>query len=236
MANASTNGMARAVGYVRVSTEEQAQLGVSLEAQERAVRCYCEMRGLELVELIRDEGVSAGKPLASRTGGERVLAAIRRREASAVVAWKLDRLFRDCGDCLAVTRDWDRRNVSLHLVDLGGQAVDTASAMGRFFLTVMAGAAELERNQIRERTSAAMRHKADLGEYTGGEAPYGYRVEGDRVAVDASEQTVIALASELRAAGLSYRRIAAELAARGLAPRRGGAWHPQTVANLLRAA
>ncbi len=236
MKSATTNGTVRAIAYIRVSTEEQVQLGVSLDAQERAVRCYCEMRGLELVEVIRDEGVSAGKPLATRAGGERVLSAVRRREASAVVAWKLDRLFRDCGDCLAVTRDWDKRSVSLHLVDLGGQAVDTASAMGRFFLTVMAGAAELERNQIRERTSAAMRHKADLGEYIGGEAPYGYRVAGKLLAEDAAEQMVVALAAELRAAGLSYRRIAAELAARGLTPRRGGAWHPQTVANLLPAA
>ena len=59
------------------------------------------------------------------------------------VQTKLDRLFRNCQDCLQVTALWDRLGISLHLIDLGGQAIDTSSAMGRFFLTVMGGAAEI---------------------------------------------------------------------------------------------
>jgi DNA invertase Pin-like site-specific DNA recombinase len=149
-----------AIGYVRVSTEEQARDGISLDQQTQAVRAYARMRGLELADVIADEGISAGKSLSARPGGAAILVAVRRQDAGAVVAYKLDRLFRDCADCLTVTRTWDGLGAPLHLVDLGGQAVDTSSAMGRFFLTVMAGAAELEHNQIRERTSAAMRHKA----------------------------------------------------------------------------
>jgi len=140
----------RAVAYVRVSTEEQATEGISLEAQNHRVRAYCELRGLELVDIITDAGVSAGKPLARRDGGARLLHLIRRGEAVAVVAFKLDRLFRNCADCLTVTATWDRSGVALHLIDLGGQAVDTSTAMGRFFLTVMAGAAEMERGLVAE--------------------------------------------------------------------------------------
>ena len=173
--------MPAAVAYLRVSTEEQATEGVSLGAQEAKLRAYCAMRGLELAELVVDPGVSAGKPLASRPGGERLLALVRSRRVRHVVAFKLDRLFRDCANCLDVTRAWDRAGVSLHLVDLGGQAVDTSSAMGRFFLTVMAGAAELERNQVAERTRFAMRHKHDRGEFNGGQPRYGYRVADDGV-------------------------------------------------------
>jgi DNA invertase Pin-like site-specific DNA recombinase len=121
---------------------------VSLEAQESAMRAYCRMRGLEIVEMVRDGGVSAGKPLADREGGKRVLKLVHNHKVKGVIAWKLDRLFRDCSDCLLVTRRWDKQGVSLHLIDLGGQAVDTSSAMGRFFLTVIAGVAELERNQM----------------------------------------------------------------------------------------
>lgn len=237
MARSEASGT-KAIGYVRVSTEEQAREGVSLAAQERAVRAYCDLRGLDLLEVVVDEGVSAGKPLASRRGGVRVLEAVRRREVGAVVAFKLDRLFRDCGDCLAVTKAWDRVGAALHLIDLGGQAVDTSSAMGRFFLTVMAGAAELERNQIRERTAAAMAHKAGRGEYTGGEVPYGFRLAEDGVSLveDPAEQEVLALARALRAEGLSLRAIAGHLERRGFVARSGKAkWHPQTVANLVAA-
>ena len=224
----------QAVGYIRVSTEEQATEGVSLEAQELALRAYAAMRGFELVELVRDEGVSAGKALAAREGGRRVLELVRGRKVAAVIGWKLDRLFRDCADCLTVTKDWDRRSVSLHLVDLGGQAVDTSSAMGRFFLTVMAGAAELERNQVRDRTAAAMQHKAHKGEHTGGRVPYGYQLEGERLVEDAAEQAVLAVAMAAHAEGLSLRAIGRRLAEHGFTPRTGKSWHASTVRQIVK--
>ncbi|MCA9000544.1 MAG: recombinase family protein [Planctomycetes bacterium] len=222
-----------AVAYLRVSTTEQADEGVSLEAQEAALRAYCTMRGLELVEVITDPGVSAGKPLAAREGGRRVLDLVRTGKAGAVVAYKLDRLFRDCADCLTVTATWDRTNVALHLVDLGGQAVDTSTAMGRFFLTVMAGAAELERNVIRERTAMAMSHKRTRREYCGGEAPYGWRIDGAHLVPHDAEQTVMRCARELREAGLSLRKIGVELEVRGMLPRCGRKWHAVTVRSLV---
>lgn len=77
------------------------------------------MRGLELFEVIIDAGVSAGKPLAAREGGRRVLELVRARKVNAVVALKLDRLFRNCADCLTVISGWDKAAVALHLVDLG---------------------------------------------------------------------------------------------------------------------
>ena len=70
---------------------------------------------------------------------------------TAVVAAKLDRLFRDAADCLNMSRRWDDAEVGLHLIDMG---IDTRSAMGRAFLTMAAGFAELERNLIGERTKA----------------------------------------------------------------------------------
>lgn len=226
-----------AIAYVRVSTDEQANEGVSLEAQEARIRAYCQMRGLELVDVIVDVGVSAGKPLESRDGGKRVLDAIRSRKAHAVVALKLDRLFRNCADCLMVVESWDKAGIALHLVDLGGQAVDTSSAMGRFFLTVMAGAAELERNQIRERTSLAMQHKKAQGERVGNIA-YGFRLADDGVSLvkDEAEQAVIARIQEARARGLSLRAIVAELERAGVVNRAGNPVALKQVVRILEAA
>jgi len=227
--------MTRTAAYLRVSTEEQANEGLSLRAQEARLRAYCAMRDLDLVELIADPGVSAGRPLDRRDGGRRLLELVRRRQVGVVVAYKLDRLFRDCADCLTVTRAWDNTGIALHLIDLGGQAVDTTSAMGRFFLTVMAAAAELELNQIRERTAAAMALKRDRGEYTGGEPPYGWRVAEDGVALRPhfEEQQAISTGRTLRATGLSLRKVGAELEGLGILPRSGRGWHAKTVRGLL---
>ena len=69
----------RVVGYVRVSTSDQAQSGLGVDAQRRAIVAYCEMRGLELVDIYEDNGVSASKPLGDREAGEALLTALRAR-------------------------------------------------------------------------------------------------------------------------------------------------------------
>lgn len=227
----------RVAVYVRVSTEEQARGGVSLEAQEATARAYLAMRGLELAELVVDAGVSAGAPLATRPGGARVLELVRSGAVAGVVACKLDRLFRDCGDCLAVTAAWDKAGAALHLVDMGGQTVDTSTAMGRFFLTVMAGAAELERGMVRERTVAAMAHVKAQGRRVGG-VPYGFRLaaDGRTLEVDEGEAAVVAAVRELLAAGLSLRKVSAELEARGFLSRTGKPFAAQQVARMAEVA
>ena len=224
----------RAVGYVRVSTEEQVDVGLSLEAQKAALSAYATMRGLELVELIEERGVSAGKAMAVRPGGARLIDAVDRGRVSSVIAVKLDRLFRDAQDCLAVTRAWERKGVALHLVDLGGQAVDTSTAMGQFFLLIMSGVAEMERGLIRERTKAALRHKRALGEKTGGTQPFGYRVgaDGKHLIADEAEQALMKRARELRGKGWTLAAIADQLNADRV-PSRGKRWYPASVTRLI---
>lgn len=225
----------KAIGYVRVSTEEQANEGISLEAQESAVRAYATMRGFELVEVIRDAGVSGAKALSARRGGAAVLEAVGHGRAQAVIAYKLDRLFRDAADCLEVTKAWDRREVALHLIDLGGQAIDTSTAMGRFFLTVIAGAAEMERNLIAERTSTAMAHLKGQGKRVGSE-PYGFRAgAGGVLEPEPYEQGIVAQARAWRSQGASLRDVRDRLEAGGYRPR-GRAWHLTTVSRMLKAA
>ncbi|MCB9558119.1 MAG: recombinase family protein [Deltaproteobacteria bacterium] len=228
-----------AVGYIRVSTEEQATGGVSLAAQREAVTAYCRMRGITLAALVEDAGVSAAKPLAQRDGGQRVLDLVQQGEVASVIAWKLDRLFRDASDCLTVTRRWDKADVALHLIDLGGQTLDTSTAMGRFFLTVMAGAAELERNLVGERTSAALAQLKSQGVKLGG-AALGWQREGSQdqqgrriVAAVHEEQQTIKRILDLRALGASLREIAATLTHEGYKTKRGGRWHASTVRAVL---
>lgn len=228
-----------AICYVRVSTDEQATHGVSLASQDAAVRAYCALRGFSVARVIVDAGVSAGIPLAERPGGAELLAALRGRTAAAprhVVCVKLDRAFRSVVDCLQVTQEWERRGVALHLTDLGGQAVDTSSAMGRFMLTVLAGAAELERNMIGERTSAALQHKRTRGEYTGGRVPYGFTLDAAGALQPCPEErAIIDAARTLRASGLSLRAISAALAERGMLSRTGNPFHVEVMQHMVAA-
>ena len=135
----------KAIGYIRCSTQEQADSGLGLDVQAERIKAYVAMRGSELVDLVTDAGVSGGKPLAKREGGQRLLESIRKKKAKAVVMLKLDRMFRNASDCLSTVEKWERSGIALHVVDLGGNAIDTTSAAGRFMLVILAGAAEMER-------------------------------------------------------------------------------------------
>jgi site-specific DNA recombinase len=228
-----------AIGYVRVSTQEQADHGISLDAQEARIRAYATMRDLDLVAVVMDAGVSAGKyTLEEREGGQRVLAEVHRGEVRHVIALKLDRLFRNTIDCLTTVQAWDKAGVSLHLVDMGGASLDTASAMGRMFLTMAAGFAEMERNLTAERTAAALARKREKGEKTGGSVPFGYTVQAGadgtrRLVPEPQEQAALTLMQSLHSQGYSLRAIVAELDHRGMPAKDGGRWHPKSVARIL---
>lgn len=224
--------MEKAVCYVRVSTEEQAKEGVSLDAQEEKLRAYCSLAGLEIVEFIREEGVSASKPLGTRPGGSRLVETLTRKKASHVVALKLDRLFRDAVDALSKSREWDLAGVALHLVDMGGQTINTRSAMGRFFLSTMASFAELERNLIAERTSTALAHKKNNGEAYG-PTPLGYVREGDLLEREEEELSLVADIKARKEAGWSLRKIAGWLNGTGAPTKQGGRWYASTVRYVL---
>ena len=104
--------MKDAISYIRVSSEEQADSGLGLEAQRQRIAAYCTMKGLHLAEIFEDAGISAGKPLASRPAGNKLLAATKKGKAVVVVA-KLDRMFRSVADAANVIADFDKKGIQL---------------------------------------------------------------------------------------------------------------------------
>lgn len=201
-----------AIIYTRVSTIEQVREGISLAAQLEQAQHYAAFKKFEVIHHIWDRGVSGSIPLGERPGGRLLLDMVRLLEVRAVIAFKLDRVFRDAADCLSVTKQWDKSGVNLHLVDIGGQPVDTSTAMGRFFLTVMAGVAEMERGLMIERTKAALTQLQAEGKRTGS-IPYGYVLgeDGKSLLDNPEEQKVIQAAVHLRRKGMSYYAIAKHL-------------------------
>src|SRR5438093_2599659 len=178
----------KTIGYVRVSTEKQADFGVSLEAQTAKIRAMAVVQGAELVDVLIDAGESA-KSL-HRPGMARLLALVDARAIDTVIIAKLDRLTRSVADLAELLKRFERRGVSLVSV---ADSLDTRSAAGRLVLDIMVSVSQWEREAIGERTRDAMRHKRANGERVGNIA-YGYCVAADGVQLEADphEQTILA--------------------------------------------
>jgi DNA invertase Pin-like site-specific DNA recombinase len=164
---------------------------------------------------------------------------LARGEAQAIIITKLDRGFRSASDCLVNVEAWETGGVALHILNLGGQTIDTSTPTGKFFITIMAGAAELERNLIRERCNDGRKTRRAQGQRIG-EIPFGYSLadDGKTLVASGEEQEAITLAVKLRAEGHSAASIARELNRRGIPTKKGsGSWtHVQVIRLLRRAA
>ncbi len=224
--------MSRTVAYIRVSTDKQAEHGVSLDAQRAKVEAYASLYDLEIVAVLVDAGISA-KTL-NRPALSEALAMLDGGSADALLVVKLDRLTRSVKDLGVLVERYFARSNGPALMSVSEQ-IDTRSAAGRLVLNVLASVAQWEREATGERTSAALAHKKACGEYTGGRVPYGWTVGADGVTLDEckAEQAVIHEARELRAAGLSLRAVAARLEAAGHRTRKGGSWAPTQIKRLV---
>ena len=222
----------RVVGYLRVSTEDQARDGVSVDAQRAKIEGYAALYDLELVEIIVDAGESA-KSL-NRPGLDRSLASLRTGNAEGLLIAKLDRLSRSVADWNDLIDAYFGEKAGKQLFSVA-DSIDTRTAAGRLVLNVLMSVAQWERETIGERTKDALAHKRRNGERVG-KVPFGYDLaeDGRTLVANAAEQAVVNLIRELRASGQSYRKIAAELTRQGIRTKQGNRrWTHTAVARLI---
>ena len=221
----------RVILYSRVSTSEQAESGLSMEAQARKLKAYAGLHELHVVAIIEDAGESA-KSL-SRPGIQRAMAMMRNGEADGIVIAKLDRLTRSIRDLQALLDEFfaGDRGKTLHSVQ---DSIDTSSATGRMVISFLALISQWERETCAERTSEALRAKALRGERLG--APrFGYAVDDGQLAEDVEQLSAVDLIKQLRTGGMTYRAIAGELTARGIRTKRGNPiWQPTSVRSICK--
>jgi site-specific DNA recombinase len=220
----------QAIGYVRVSTDRQAEQGVSLEAQEAKIRAMATVQGSDLMDVIVDGGESA-KSL-NRPGLQRLLGLVNAGKVEAVIVAKLDRLTRSVKDLCGLLELFEKRKVALISV---AESLDTGSAAGRLVITIMGAVSQWEREAIGERTRDALRHKRGNGERVGN-IEYGYRLAADRLHLepDPAEQAALAAIRKLRADGLSLRAVAVALNHSGHRTRRGTSWRLESVVRAIK--
>ena len=218
--------------YVRVSTEEQATTGASLEAQERACRARLESEGLSLADIYRDAGFSA-KSL-KRPELIRLLADAEGNRLGGIIVWKLDRFSRTVTDFLGAIERLTQLDVGLISVQ---ERLDTSGPAGRFTITMLMGLAQLEREQTSERVKSIIRYKRSLGEFTGGAVPPGLRSVGPAghriLEVDPVHGEAVKSCWSKVIGGATLLQVASHLQAAGVATLRGKRWSKSHVSRLL---
>ena len=218
-----------AVGYVRVSTETQAEQGVSLADQEAKIRAWAEARGLEVMA-VHTDALSGAR--ADRPGLEAALAATCESGGVLVVA-SLSRLGRSLAGILAVAERLRDRGADFASI---AEEFNTATPGGRLVYRIFGVLGEFEREQIADRITSALRHLKAQGKRTGG-VPFGFDLHADQETLvpNRSEERAIALMIEMKAAGATLRAIAEELQRRRIKTKKGRtAWAPKVVADVLR--
>ena len=222
-------------GYIRVSSSTQAESGLSLQDQRRAIASR--QNSVESVEIFEDAAVSASKyNLRDREAGKRLDKCLKRRDT--VVITKLDRGFRNTLDCIQTLDAWETRGVTVILLDLG---VDTSTPAGKLMVSVFAAFAQFEASRIGERTKCAKASMRANGKSTNGVRRLGYAIVDGLLAPHPIERAIASRVREMRAEGLWWRQISERLNEDGV-ERPGGfrqtlkGWNAQAVSRLYTAA
>ena len=222
----------RALAYIRVSTDGQAQDGISLDAQRARIKAYCECQDYELVGVFADAGLS-GSTL-DRPQLQEALALLRQKRADVLVVLKLDRLSRSTRHILDLADRCQREGWAL--VSLS-ENLDTSSAAGRFVLTVLGSLAQLEREQTVERTKLAMRHLRNTHKRVG-EIRFGYSLADDGKSLipnDAEQATITKLVLLRQRKRLGFQIVANLFNALHIKTKYGGRWHARVLRNIYNA-
>lgn len=227
----------RVIAYIRVSTESQADGGVSLEAQREQLEAYAKGTRLQLVDIVEDAGRSA-KTL-KRPGLQLALERLKNGEADGLLVVKLDRLTRSVRDLATLIDGYFSESAGFSLL-AAEDSIDTRSAAGRLVLNVLTSVGQWEREACAERTSTALQHLKRQGVRLGA-LPIGQSHSSERDAdgrclmvQNTGELQAVNRIRELRSKGDTLQGIADTLTSEGHRTKRGGQrWYPSTVRNVL---
>jgi len=219
----------KAVGYIRVSTEEQVREGISLEVQEDKVKKYADLHNLRLTEIIRDEGRS-GKDL-EREGIQKIITLCKDRSVDHLIVYKMDRLTRRTLDLLTLVEEVFKPNkVQFHSIT---ERVDTSTAQGKFFLTIIGAMSQMERDLIAERTKEALQYKKNKFQAYS-PTPLGFDREDGHIASNQKELKIVTLMKKLKRKGLSYQAIINKLNEKDVPTKNKKSWSKSTIWGILR--
>jgi DNA invertase Pin-like site-specific DNA recombinase len=233
------------VGYLRVSTDRQAEEGLGLEVQEEAIRSWAVAEGHQVVAWTRDEGVSGSLGVGDRPGLGEALDAVQAGNAeeapegapTGLVVYRLDRLARDLilqEYLLAEVRNAGGETFSTSGAEGDYMADDPGDPSRKLIRQILGAVGEYERAMISLRLSSGRRVKRDKGGFAFGSPPFGLRAQDRELVEDPAEQRALARIRELHGEGKSLRGIASILNTEGIhKPKRAARWNPQSLKRIL---
>ncbi|MGD1060051.1 MAG: recombinase family protein [Methanomassiliicoccales archaeon] len=219
--------MPRVAIYTRVSTEDQARDGFSLEAQRERLLAYCEAQGWDLAEMYEDDGHSGRNTC--RPAYHRMLE--ERDRWDVILVMKMDRIHRNSKNFMIMMEDlekWGKKFTSMN------ESLDTSTAVGRFVVDIIQRIAQLESEQIGERTYMGMRQKAESGlGLTGFNIPYGYHFEKGKLVQSPEEAIVVRIVFDSYLQGKTMEWIAWDLNRSDVRTKMCGQWSKWSVSRML---
>jgi len=218
-----------AVGYGRRGPGEQDDPSLTIAAQREAIEAYARFRGFELQEFFSDAAVSGAVPIEARRGGVALTKWLERPHPGGVVllASRLERLFASATECVAYLGPWEQSGITLHVLDLGGAAVDLASPVGPLVRAVLSAAKDMEREQQQRPSLVGLRKPA-------GKPRLGEKVVRGFVVPDPDERFAVERIRALASEGKSLRLIAEALDQEGIpTKRRAKGWSKEAIRLIL---
>ncbi len=217
----------RAALYTRVSTEEQANVGFSLDAQMKKLEFFCKSQGWTIAEKYREEGHS-GRNI-NRPEYKRMMSEIDSWDVLLVL--KMDRIHRSSENFTRMMKDLKKSGKDFCSMM---EQFDTTTANGRFVMDLIQRIAQLESEQIGERVKYGMKQKAKTGDgLMGFGQPYGYDYVNGELRVNENETTVVSSIYDMYNNGMSMQKIADSLNSDNIPAKKGGLWKRQSVCNIL---
>lgn len=216
--------------YIRVSTEDQAREGYSIQAQRNKLEAYCVSQGWDIVGLYVDDGYSA-KDL-ERPEMKRMLKHIEQGLIDCVLVYRLDRLTRSVLDLYKLLEIFERHNCKFKSAT---EVYDTTTAMGRMFITIVAAMAQWERENLAERVRMGMQEKARQGKWAVSTAPFGYDIDRatDTLVINQQEAVTVRKIYDMYLSGTGMNKIALSLNNQGILTKSGAAWTSNKVKYIL---
>jgi site-specific DNA recombinase len=220
--------MKKAIGYIRVSTMAQVTEGVSLQAQRAKIEAWCFANDYELAGIHCDEGISGTK-----SDREGLLSAMAEAgKGTALIVYSLSRLTRSTKDLISFGDKLEKQGADLISLT---EKIDTTTAAGKMVFRMLGVLNEFERDQVSERTKAALAHKKANNQVYN-HTPYGYTRSGETLRKNDKEAAVAAQAVKLHQSGKTMRAIARHLNEHGIPTKLGKQWQPMQVSRLIKRA
>jgi DNA invertase Pin-like site-specific DNA recombinase len=218
----------RAALYARVSTEDQAKEGFSLDAQMKKLEAYCRSKGWTPIGHFIDEGYSGRNT--NRPEYKRMMESMD--DWDVLLVMKIDRIHRDSMNFMLMMDDFKRKGKEFSSVQ---DKFDTTNASGRLFMDIMQRIAQFESEQMGERVKMGMERKAKHGTgHLGSGHPYGYRYDNGKLEIEEDEASVVRMIYAMSEEGSSLATIARTLNEASIQAKKGGQWNKQSIHGILK--